>query len=133
MANVKLFGLVLIVTTSILALAAISTQTNQIRIRSFGGESTVQSFSNNGLDSPGNFQNPDPFLQPPQTQQSAQPQPFDPSFPNQPQPSNQVQFVSIPIVVPLCVAGLLGMMLWFTPMKTKPTKFSGHGTSRRRR
>jgi hypothetical protein len=132
MANVKLFGLVLIVTTSILALAAISTQTNQIRIRSFSGdEPTTQPISNNGFDRPlGNIQNSDPFQHQQPFQQA---QTLDPNLPNQSQPSDQVQFVSIPIVVPLCVAGILGMMLWFTPLKAKPTKLSRRSTPRRRR
>jgi hypothetical protein len=127
MAKVKLFGLVLIITTSILALAAIATQTNQIRIRNFRSNSAVQTQDQFG----NSFQIQSNSQFPPN---AGMHQPF-----NQPDPfnhqhlDNSVEFVSIPIVLPLSVAGLLGMMLWFTPIQSRPSKISGRRNSPRRR
>ncbi len=127
MARIKLFGLVLIITTSLLALAAIATQTSQIRIRNFRSNSAVPSRNQLG----GNFQTHPNSPLPPNVGLQ---QPVDgPDAFNQQQSGNSVEFVSIPIVLPLSVAGLLGMMLWFTPIQSKPSKFSGRRSSPRRR
>jgi hypothetical protein len=150
MAKVKLFGLVLIITTSVLALAAMSTQTNQIRIRSFSNEADALETGSYPMNSSLAHANPASHRESgfpensfPQYQPNGvyevnpesmnQPQPLSqPGFDHQP-PSNTVQFVSIPIVVPLCVAGLLGIILWLTPLKSKPKKFYGRRSSARRR
>jgi hypothetical protein len=150
MAKVKLFGLVLIITTSVLALAAMSTQTNQIRIRSFNNEADALQTGSYPGNSHSTHANPAshreselpgnnfPRYQPngvyeanPESINQAQPL-SQPGYDQQP-PSNAVQFVSIPIVVPLCVAGLLGIILWLTPLKSKPKKFYGRRSSARRR
>lgn len=102
MAKVKLFGLVLIITTSLLALAAISTQTTLIRIRRFTSSVAIQ----NAADSENT------------TQVST---------------GDSVDFVSIPIALPLCFTGLLGMLLWFTPVHSKPSRLSSRRGSHRNR
>lgn len=87
MAKVRLFGLVLIITTLILGMAVIATETFEIRVHRFTGS-------------------PNPVA-------SAE---FSSSAGT---PINAVglelEFVTVPIVVPLAFAGGLGLLLWFVP------------------
>lgn len=118
MEKVRLFGLVLIVTTLILAMAVIATETFEIRIHRYytSGSSEVPSQVPSAMPSgaPG-----------------SQPGPNDAS-------SNQSEFVEIPILVPLSFAGGLGLLLWFVPgglsaVASKPQSFGKRKRSRRRR
>jgi hypothetical protein len=106
MAKVRLFGLVLIITTFLLTMAAIVTRTSTIRVHS-AAPLQLQ----NGL-------------------------PYDPRLPNNQLPNNglqppgtnlestAVQFTAIPVIVPLGFAGLLGIILWLTPHKSNTPRYT---------
>jgi hypothetical protein len=100
MAKVRLFGLVLIITTFLLTMAAIVTRTSTIRVHS-AAPLQLQ----NGLPYD---QLPNNGLQPPGTNLE----------------STAVQFTAIPVIVPLGFAGLLGIMLWLTPHKSNTPRYT---------
>ncbi len=108
MANVKLFGLVLIITSLLLGMAALGTHTTSIRF----GDTGI--FGDSGLvHDPGHVGN---------SANSG----FEDS-----QEAREVNFVSVPVAYPLLAAGCLGLVLWFLPevIYSKP---SGRATSKRR-
>jgi|694.fasta_scaffold00145_82 hypothetical protein len=131
MANIRLFGLVLIITTMMLGLAALTTQTTQIRFRrDLLSAATRQ-------DRP----QPDPWRSSDNTgqygndgqQRGGAPNPWQLSRPSDSE-AYGVEFVSVPVLFPLIAAGLLGMVLWFAPtvVTPKPTARRTSGKGRRR-
>ena len=107
MAKIRLFGLVLVVTSMMLGMAALATQTTTIRI----GDTGI--FGN--MDNPG----------------YAQYDTVDPFETVDPVSSKEVHFVTVPVAYPLVAACCLGFILWFLPEVMNPKK-SAKFTSRRR-
>lgn len=96
MEKVRLFGLVLIMTTMFLGLAAMASQTMEIRLRRPG----YADLNPVALDNPAE--------------------------------AVEVEFVKVPIIIPLGVAGLLGLVFWFLPEVALPSKGNRPRTRRRR-
>lgn len=120
MARVKLFGLVLIITSMLLAMAVIATDTYEIRLfrdsADAGGLADENSSTLSGAV-PG-----------------SRPTDFKTGGPTG-NPLPGPQFSTIPIVVPLGVSGGLGLLMWVAPGGTNSTKRSTvhykRGTRRR--
>lgn len=106
MANIRLFGLVLIITSLILGMAAVATQTTTIRIGDFGILGKMEN------DGSGNYDR----------EVKAVP--------------GEVDFVSVPVAYPLIAACGLGLAMWFLPElanSKKPVQWKSNGRRRRRR
>jgi hypothetical protein len=139
MPKVKLFGLVLIITTLILGMAVVVTETFEIRFYDPSAQATG-AWQSNGNGAPAQFQN------------SGFPNSGFPNnnFPQSPQgglnsngwgdpmqntpTSYEPQFTSVPVIIPLCVAGALGALLWFAPgpASTKKASSAKYKRSRKR-
>lgn len=129
MPKVKLFGLVLIITTLILGMAVVVTETFEIRFYDPSAQATGAGQSNgNGV--PGQFPNNN-F---PQTPQGG----IDSNAPGAPMHNGSApyepQFTSVPVVIPLGIAGALGSLLWFAPgsASTKKASSAKYKRSRKR-
>lgn len=103
MSKVRMFGLVLITTTLIIAMAAMVTETFEIRIHRF---------YHTGMSS-----------------SSSMPE----STPQPSQPAEPSEFVEIPILVPLAAAGGLGLLFWFVPSGLSSANNKPTFSSRRKR
>lgn len=139
MPKVKLFGLVLIITTLILGMAVVVTETFEIRFYDPSAQATGAGQSNDN-GTPAQFPN------------SGFPTPEFPnnSFPQSPQGSTnsnapgapmqngsapyEPQFTSVPVIIPLGIAGALGSLLWFAPgsASTKKASSAKYKRSRKR-
>ncbi len=110
MHQLRLIGLVLFITTTFLAMAAAVTQTTHIRFkrppRDANGNLIDESLPATNQPT----QVPQEIL-PPAT---AIPNPSTANMPLASSPS-ELQFVAVPVIYPLLVAGTLGLMLWFVP------------------
>lgn len=118
MPKVKLFGLVLIITTLILAMAVVVTETFEIRLHDPTARATQSGQDSND---PMGFPNP--------------------NFPNNGFPNDsftqsspgEPQFTSVPVIIPLGIAGALGSLLWFAPGSAGTKKASTTKYKRRKR
>ncbi|MBX3423262.1 MAG: hypothetical protein KF752_17020 [Pirellulaceae bacterium] len=108
MNNVRLFGLVLIVTTLLLALAAVATQTAEIRFERHSAGALKQIASKNS------------------DMQTGRPV-------GDVEPTAPSQFISVPVIVPLGAAGMLGLLFWFTPATATAKSIGGRPRRSRRR
>ncbi len=104
MAKVRLMGLMLFITSGLLALAAIATKTTHIRFKQpdaveAGSVDPTEARELNG---------------------------------EVPVPSS-VQFRSVPIVYPLSGVGGLGLLMWFVPAAGASTSTTGRNRTARRR
>ena len=144
MPKVKLFGLVLIITTLILAMAVVVTETFEIRFYDPSAQATGAGQSN-GNGAPAHFPNStfpnnefpnsefpnNSFPQSPQggTSSNAPGGPMqNGSAPYEP------QFTSVPVIIPLGISGALGSLLWFAPgsASTKKASSARYKRSRKR-
>jgi len=106
MANIRLMGLVLIITSLMLGLAAVATQTTTLRIGDIGVARNLEdrdtaSYNGEIEASPG-----------------------------------EVRFVSVPVAYPLMAACCLGLVLWFLPelvYSKKSVQFTMNRRRQRRR
>lgn len=139
MPKVKLFGLVLIITTLILGMAVVVTETFEIRFYDPSAQATgagqsygnglPDQFPNSGFSNSGfpnnNF---------PQTPQGG----IDSNAPGAPMQDGSAayepRFTSVPVIIPLGVAGALGALLWFAPgpASTKKASSAKYKRSRKR-
>lgn len=105
MANIRLFGLVLVITSMMLGLVALATQTTTIRIGDtgvFGGSKDSELGDYDGI------------------------------VPGESNASGEVQFITVPVAYPLMAACCLGFVFWFLPEMMNP-KNSVQLASKRRR
>jgi hypothetical protein len=138
MDKIRLFGLVLIITSLILGLAALATQTNQIRIQSFSlwprhSKNPDQAYPVQGYPISVNpTVDGQPYLDGHAYDWRQQPTAWrDPTD----QPiiwDHPATFVSIPVIFPLALAGFMGLLFWFTP-QPRPTGLAGRGRRGRAR
>ena len=113
MPQVKLFGLVLIITTLLVGMMVIVTGTFEIRIHRPG-------YSSSGLPPVGANQ---PGSQPTGSPvPGGRPQNQGPWQPGGVAADQAPQFITVPVAAPLAVAGVLGMLLWFAPGTPDPRK-----------
>lgn len=137
MPKVKLFGLVLIITTLILGMAVVVTETFEIRFYDPSAQATGVGHSN-GV--PAQFPNSGfpnsefPNNSFPQSPQGG----VDPNAEGAPMQNGSApyepQFTSVPVIIPLGIAGALGSLLWFAPgaASTKKASFAKYKRSRKR-
>ncbi len=130
MAHLRLIGLILLITTILLALAAAATKTTHIRVKRPGrvspaGEKidrSVPRFPAPEAVVPGGSIPRDPVPDDTEASQAAGAErTLDPA--GTPQPS--VEFAQVPILWPLTLSGALGLVLWFLPAprrRRKPTR-----------
>ncbi len=139
MPKVKLFGLVLIITTLILGMAVVVTETFEIRFYDPSAQATGVGQSNgNGV--PAQFPNSGfpnsefPNNSFPQSPQGG----VDPNAEGAPMQNGSApyepQFTSVPVIIPLGIAGALGSLLWFAPgaASTKKASSAKYKRSRKR-
>lgn len=138
MPKVKLFGLVLIITTLILGMAVVVTETFEIRFYDPSAQATGAGQSNsNGV--PAQFPNSGlpnsefPNNSFPQSQGGT-----NSNAPGAPMQNGSApyepQFTSVPVIIPLGIAGALGSLLWFAPGSagTKKASSAKYKRSRKR-
>lgn len=130
MANIRLFGLVLIITTMLLGLAAVTTQTTQIRFR----RDLLSVANRQDLPQPDPWRSSDPNGQYGYGggQSGANQNPWQDSRPADSE-AYGVEFVSVPVLFPLVAAGLLGLVLWFAPTVVTPKSTARRTSGRSRR
>ena len=122
MPQVKLFGLVLIITTLILAMAVVVTETFEIRLYDPSAQATGAGQSNG---TPTDFPNPGiPNNSFPQSPQGGMDSNNSGAPLQQASAPHDPQFVSVPVIVPLGIAGALGTLLWFAPGSANTKKAS---------
>ena len=124
MPQLRLMGLALVITTIFLALAAATTQTTHIRIKRpsrASAETSADPGATDGMGADGgNAANPFPDdafsngVLPPTTSDET---------------ASSPQFFMVPIAIPLAVAGIVGLVLWFGPAP----RYSSTTARRRRR
>ena len=117
MQQLRLFGLVLFITTIFLAMAAAATQTTHIRFK----QPTRDANGNINLDWQRDDQVPGATTSTGATS---------------PDSGSLLQFTSIPVIYPLLIAGGIGLLLWFVPAQltaSKPARRKRSSLSRRRR
>ncbi len=138
MPKVKLFGLVLIITTLILGMAVVVTETFEIRFYDPSAQATGAGQSNgNGV--PAQFPNSElpnsefPNNSFPQSQGGTNSNAPGAPMQNGSAPS-EPQFTSVPVIIPLGIAGALGSLLWFAPgsASTKKASSAKYKRSRKR-
>lgn len=129
MPQVRLIGLVLFITTVFLAMAAAATQTTHIRFKK-----------------PTRDANGDPIA----PWQTAPSQQLGPQLPDTPLPGSlqdadvptdatsldsesPLQFIAIPVIYPLTIAGGVGLLMWFVPAPLSAAASSSKNRRRRRR
>jgi hypothetical protein len=118
MANIRLFGLVLIITAMLLGLAAVTTQTTQIRFR----RDLLSAATSLDQQEPDPWQSSFPNAQRGYGSQQSQGDPnhwLGSAQTNS--DANGVEFVSVPVLFPLVAAGLLGLVFWFAPTVVAPS------------
>lgn len=143
MPKVKLFGLVLIITTLILGMAVVVTETFEIRFYDPSAQATGAGQSNgNGV--PAQFPNselPNSGLPNSEFPNNSFPQSQGGTNSNAPGAPMQngsapfePQFTSVPVIIPLGIAGALGSLLWFAPgsASTKKASSAKYKRSRKR-
>lgn len=120
MHQIRLIGLVLFITTAFLAMATAVTKTTHIRFKRPNREANGRLIQE----------------QPPRAPQSTigsgavlPPEPGQPKASTsnsvEEMRSAKLQFVAVPVIYPLLVAGSLGLVLWFAPTslsRPKPTR-----------
>ncbi|MDX1926540.1 MAG: hypothetical protein SFV81_08480 [Pirellulaceae bacterium] len=116
MQQLRLMGLVLIITAIFLALAAAITQTTHIRIQTAATDSTGTNGVGN-VDGPSQASNLNGgmILPPPGLGEASL------GDLNSPLDSSAVQFTSVPVVWPLIIAGGVGSLLWFMLSSETPS------------
>ena len=124
MPHIRLIGLVLFITTVFLAMAAVATQTTHIRFKRPTRDA-------GGILIGDSTQSPmQPGTLPSQTQELVLP-PGVPTgsveAPSPDLPTSELQFVAVPVIYPLLIAGVSGLFLWFVPAARRST------SSKRRR
>lgn len=112
MANIRLFGLVLIITSLLLGVAAVTTQTATIRIGDTGAFGNLEKFNVGDYDR----NKVGGSLERVQTESAG-----------------EVKFITVPVAYPLLAACCLGLVLWFLPEWIKALKPSHFGAGRRPR
>lgn len=143
MPKVKLFGLVLIITTLILGMAVVVTETFEIRFYDPSAQATGAGQSD-GNGAPTNFPNSEfpnsgfpnsefPNNNFPQVPQGG----INSNAPGAPMQSGSAtyepQFTSVPVIIPLGIAGALGLLLWFAPGSASTKKVSSAKYKRSRK
>lgn len=132
----RLIGLVLFITTAFLTMASAVTQTTHIRFKrptrlangDLVGERPVNPQLNRQLNPQLNRQQAaleQPVILPPALEPSRS---TSSQSVNEPASTN-LQFISVPVIYPLLIAGTLGLLMWFVPASlSRPTP-----TKRKRR
>jgi hypothetical protein len=123
MPHIRLIGLVLFITAIFLAMAAAATHTTHIRFKRFDPNADRFGSLNDFqvVDRTGAPANPTRAPTFPSTvplphgnTPTPPPAPVD-GFGNNEADSDELLFISVPVVYPLAVACLLGLMMWFVP------------------
>ncbi len=103
MSQIRLFGLVLFVTSVFLAMAAAVTQTTHIRFKKREQVATTP-LGNEAAQTVGTTDE-----------------------------ASGLQFVAVPVLYPLVIAGGVGMLMWFVPAPRATATRGGSSTARKRR
>ena len=138
MPQVRLIGLVLFITTVFLAMAAAATQTTHIRFKKPTRDANGDPIAPWQTAPP---QQPSPQLHNTQLPDSQPDSQLPGSLPSAAVPTeatslgseSPLQFIAIPVIYPLTIAGGVGLLMWFVPAPLSATASSGKNRRRRRR
>ncbi len=108
--QLRLIGLVLFITTLFLAMAAAATKTTHIRFKKSSPVNANQS-SGHARETLGSVEQASPL----------------------PAPSQALEFVAVPVIYPLLIAGVVGLLMWFVPAPRREIKSARKRTRRSRR